>query len=315
MSTIKIKYLPYKNWKNVVEISNLEIKLIVIPEIGRIMHFGFINDENLLYQNDDFNGVAFKVGEYFTKDSIKQAPNVGGNRVLPCSEEYHHLITGSRYIPDPFINASAYTVDFLDNGIILKSPISALLGIQIKRTITILEEGCSVNINQELIKKQVAKNTVLEKIPLTIWSLSKIQVPNISYTSISENSIFKDGFTISKWPDAKNYAEESASVNNGFLELKSSEEHPQKIGLDSKKCVAAYLKNTLFVEQFTFDEKGTYPDKGTSVTIFGNHLFTELECLSPERVLSVGEKITYNLSWNLLKIKDSNHLAETLHSI
>ncbi|MCG1036857.1 hypothetical protein [Polaribacter sargassicola] len=312
MSAIQVKTITYKSWKKAVEISNLEIKIIVIPKTGRIISFGFINDENIFYENDQLTGIELKIGEYFYNNSIKQAPNIGGNRVLPCSEEYHHLITGSRHIPDPYINASAYTVDFLENGIVLKSPVSNLLGIQIKRTITIFNKGCKVNIYQELIKKQAAKNAELDKIPLTIWSLSKIKTPNISYTKLHKNSIFKDGFTISKWPDAKNYAEENTSIKDEILALKSSEEFPQKIGTDAKKWVAGYLKNTLFIEEFTFDENATYPDNGTSVTIFGNHLFTELECLSPEKILLVGEKINYNLSWNLLKISNKKEIINTL---
>jgi len=315
MSTIQVKTIPYKNWTNAVEISNLEIKVIVIPETGRIIYFGFLKEENIFYENEDLGGVEFKTGEYYTENSEKQAPNVGGNRVLPCSEDYHHLLTGSRHIPDPFINASAYAVAFLKNGIILKSPISEILGIQILRKITILEKGCKVNIHQELIKKQAAKNIDLEKIPLTIWSLSKIKTPNISFTKIAENSIFKNGFVISKWPDAKNYAEENASVNGDILTLKSSEEFPQKIGCDAKKWVAGYLNDTLFIEEFNFDENAVYPDYGTSVTIFGNHLFTELECLSPESTLSIGEKINYNLSWNLIKIKHKESLKTTLKNL
>ena len=315
MSAIQIKTITYNGWKNAVEISNLEIKLIVIPETGRIIYFGFLNGENLFYENKALEGVEFKVGEYFTENKEKKAPNIGGNRVLPCSEEYHHLITGSRHIPDPFISASCYSVEFLVNGVVLKSPISAILGIQIKRTITIAEVGAGVDIQQELVKIQVAKNTVLENIPLTIWSLSKIKTPNISFTSIADNSNFKDGFTISKWPDAKNYAEENVSVHNTILSLKSSDEFPQKIGLDAKKWVAGYLNDTLFIEKFTYDEKATYPDNGTSVTIFGNHLFTELECLSPEKHLSIGEKITYNLSWSLQKVYNNNQLEEILKTI
>ena len=315
MSVINIRNQNYKGWKNAIEISNLEIKIIVVPEMGRILHFGFLNDENLFYENENLAGIQFKKGTYFTENGVKQAPNVGGNRVLPCSEEYHHLLTGSRHIPDPFINASPYSVSILKNGVILESPISEILGVQIKRSITIAEEGAKVEIKQELIKKQAAKTVDLEKIPLTIWSLSKIKTPNISFTETSKKSIFKDGFTISKWPDATNYAEENVVLNDTFLELKSSEKFPQKIGLDARKYVAGYLNDTLFVEQFTFNEKAVYPDKGNSVTIFGNHLFTELECLSPEKKLSIGESIRYDLCWSLYKVNEKNEIKKILKSL
>ncbi|ARV14293.1 hypothetical protein [Polaribacter sp. SA4-12] len=315
MSAIKINNIVYKGWKETIEILNSEIKVLVVPETGRIMHFSFINGENILYENPDLEGVVFSTGEFYKKDHKIKAPNVGGNRVLPCSEDYFHLITGSRHVPDPFINASSYAVTFLSNGVVLESPISKLLGIQIKRTITISEVGTGVKIQQELVKIIPAKNDELEKIPFTIWSLSKIKTPNISYSKIAEKSIFKDGFTISKWPDATNYAEENVIVNDTILKLKSSEEFPQKIGLDAKKWVAGYLKNTLFIEQFKFDDNATYPDNGTSVTIFGNHLFTELECLSPEKTLSIGESIQYDLHWNLCKVNDESEVNSLLENL
>ena len=148
MSQIKIRKTRYKNW-NTIELSNLEIKILIAPEIGRVISFSFLTGENIFYENKDLEGVQFNTGKYFKKDGFIKAPNIGGNRVLPCSEEYFERITGSRHVPDPFINASAYTYSLLEDGLILKSPISELLGVQIQRILTISETGTTVNIKQE----------------------------------------------------------------------------------------------------------------------------------------------------------------------
>jgi hypothetical protein len=317
MSGIIIENKIYKGWRKSIEISNSEIKIILIPEIGRIMYYGFKGGENIFYENQEFEGRAFSSGEYYKKNSKIQAPNVGGNRVLPCSEEYFHLLTGSRHVPDPFINASSYKATCLDNGVILESPISKLLGIQIKRTITISDQGTEVKIEQELIKKIAAQNQEIEKIPLTIWSLSKIKTPNISYLPIHDNSIFKNGFMIPVWPDSKNNAISNIKVNTDLLQIQSSKNLPQKVGADSKNWVAGFLEKQLFVEQFNFDTalRKSYPDKGTSVTIFGNNLFTELECLSPEKTLSIGEKINYDLYWSLHKVDHKESVNKLLKGL
>jgi hypothetical protein len=314
MSVIIIKNKTYKGWEKSIEISNSEIKIIVVPEMGRILHFSFLEGENIFYENQEFEGVEFSLGEYYKKGEHIQAPDIGGNRVLPCSEEYFHLLTGSRHVPDPFINASAYKATCIDNGVILESPISKLLGIQIKRTITISEKGTRVNIKQKLIKKTVAQNEQMEKIPLTIWSLSKIKTPNISYLPIQEKSVFKDGFMIPVWPDSKNNATSNVIVNSNLLEIKSSGGMPQKVGADSKTWVAAHLNKLVFIEHFNFVERlrEFYPDGGTSVTIFGNSLFTELECLSPEKTLLIGEQINYDLYWNLHKMDNKNQVESLL---
>lgn len=315
MSTIKINKIAYKGWKNAVEITNSEIKILVVPEIGRIMHFGFLDGQNIFYENKQLEGIQLNTGEYFKENNIKQAPNFGGNRVLPCSEEYFDSLTGSRHIPDPFINASAYKTILLKNGVLLISPLSELLGIQIERRITLSENGTDVSIKQKLSKKNAAKNTILEKIPLTIWSLSKIKIPNVSYLPIDTNSIFKAGFLIPKWPDSKNNANINTAINKGILELKSSEDLPQKVGADSKNWVAGYVDNSLFIEEFNFETQTLYPDGGTSVTLFGNSLFSELECLSPEKKLQIGESICYDLHWSLLKVKDKKEVHSILQSL
>lgn len=316
MSQIKVRKIKYKNW-NTIEISNLEISIIIAPEVGRILHYSFLAGQNILYENPELEGIQFKKDSYFKKDNILQAPNIGGNRVLPCSEEYFEEITGSRHIPDPCVNASAYSYSLLKNGIILESPISHLLGIQIKRVITIYETGTVVDIQQKLIKKIAAKNVNLEAIPLTIWSLSKIKTPNIAYLPINPNSTFEKGFLISIWPDAENNAFKNVSVHNAILELKSSEDLPQKVGSDSKNWIAGLVADTLFVERykFNFDTKKQYPDGGTSCTIFGNNLFSELECLSPEKTLKIGESIKYDLKWSLQILKDKNELQPILHRL
>jgi hypothetical protein len=316
MSQITVRKIRYKHW-NTIEISNLEIKILIVPEIGRVLHYGYLTGENIFYENQELEGVQFKKGDYFKKDNIAQAPNIGGNRVLSCSEEYFEEITGSRHIPDPSINASAYNYSLLKNGIILESPISDLLGVQLKRTITISETGTVVDIKQELIKKTPAKNKDLEEIPLSIWSLSKIKTPNIAYLPINPDSIFEKGFLISVWPDAENNAFKNVSVHNDILEIKSSEDLPQKVGSDSKNWIASVIAKTLFVERYTFesDRKELYPDGGTSCTIFGNDLFSELECLSPEKTLKIGETIQYDLQWSLQTIKTKKKLHPILHRL
>ena len=315
MSAIHINTVPYKGWKKTIEISNSEIKILVVPATGRIMYYGFVGGENVLYENSALEGVLFNTGEYYKENDEIQAPNVGGNRVLPCSEDYFHVLTGSRHIPDPFINASSYDVTFLINGIVLESPISKILGVQIQRTITISEKGTGVDIQQELIKKMPAQNAAIEKIPLTIWSLSKIKIPNCSYFPIHKESIFKNGYFIPEWPDAKNNAAINVTTNSAILKIKSSETLPQKVGSDAKNWIAGFLEKTLFIEKFTFHEKGVYPDNGTSVTIFGNNLFTELECLSPEKTLQIGERISHDLHWNLYNVNDENEVNSILKSL
>ncbi|MGK0448953.1 MAG: hypothetical protein ACJA2M_002755, partial [Polaribacter sp.] len=63
MSAIKISNITYKGWKNTIEISNLDIKVIIVPEIGRIMYYGFLDGQNIFYENEQLQGIQFNTGE------------------------------------------------------------------------------------------------------------------------------------------------------------------------------------------------------------------------------------------------------------
>ena len=57
------------------------------------------------------------------------------------------------------------------------------------------------------------------------------------------------------------------------------------------------------INVFTFDNNESYPDGGTSATIFTCTNFTELECLSPEKALKIGETLEFDIRWKLNKLK------------
>ena len=147
----------------------------------------------------------------------------------------------------------------------------------------------------------------------------KILVLKRTFLNIHKSSkiVVKNGYLIPVWPDAKNNAFKNVSVANDILAIKSSEDLPQKVGSDSKNWIASFLAETLFVENYNFEnnQKAVYPDGGTSCTIFGNDLFSELECLSPEKTLKIGEIIRYDLQWSLQKVKDESAVKSILQSL
>ena len=46
MAQVTVEEIEYEGWANSIEIANPEVRVVVVPAIGRIMHYGFVGGEN-----------------------------------------------------------------------------------------------------------------------------------------------------------------------------------------------------------------------------------------------------------------------------
>jgi hypothetical protein len=305
---IQMFKINYKGWSNAIELQNERVRLVIVPQIGRIMHYSFVNDKNVLYENSKLAGLLLKEGDGFIENGQSISPNIGGDRVSPCSDNYFETLTGSRRLADQWINNGPYCATIIDNGVQLESPVSPLLGVKLIRTIHLEPNTTKVIIEQELIKVQPARSNMIDTIPLTIWNLSQIRPPKSMWVPLQKKSVFKNGFDVPAWPDALNHAADNIEINNNLLKLNPITENNQKIGIDADGWVAGLVDNVLMVQRFNLNLGLKFPDGGTNAAIFSNAEFAELECLSPEKVLKPGESIKHTIIWELHRINHEKEL-------
>ena len=48
MAQVTVEEIEYEGWARSIEIANPDVRLVVVPAIGRIMHYGFVGGENIL---------------------------------------------------------------------------------------------------------------------------------------------------------------------------------------------------------------------------------------------------------------------------
>jgi hypothetical protein len=300
----------YMGWTNAVEISNEAVRIVVVPDVGRIIHYSFAGDKNLFYVNPEMAGVVFGRGVDYLVDGKPKTPNIGGDRVLPSSQNYTHLVRGSRHLADPWITSSPCEYTLLKDGVRIETPISKLQGIKFIRTVTLDPHSSRVKIDQQLKKIHPAKDEACDAIPLTIWNLTKLRPPKATWMPLREDSVHPGGFAIPEWPDAKNYAGDNCEVQNGILKVLPVTENGEKVGADAAGWVAGLVDDVLMVEYFIPDPDADYPDGGMSAAIFSCARFTELECLSPRKILKPGESIEHVIWWELKKIKNQSELLD-----
>ena len=308
-SQVKTEIINYKGWEKAIRISNKEVLLVVVPQIGRIMHYSYLDEKNLLYENRELEGKTFRADKPYKVDGERAHAGFGGDRIWPTVQDDFVKHNGSRGLSDPWIDGDSWDYKLTNKGVEITSKTSEYLGIKVIRHITLEEKGTTVNIGQKMEKVQMGIKKHFEPIKATIWNLSKVKTPEFGLLPLSHNSIFENSIEFQKWPDNINSAPKNYSKHGNVGQLLPVPGVFQKMGTDSKGWVAGVYDNMVFGQFFTFDKTETYPDGGTSATIFTCTRFTELECLSPEQALKVGETLEFNIKWKLNKLKPGPHAA------
>lgn len=300
---VKTELINYKGWNNAVQLTNADIKLVVVPHIGRIIHFSYINEKNLLYENSEFEGQVFSAEKPYNVNGKLARASFGGDRIWPTKQDDFESLNGSRALSDPWIDGSEWKYARVKGGVKITSRVSNYLGVKVTRIITLNKKGATVNIQQKMEKVKLGYQKKFEPIPVTIWSLSKVKNPEFGLLPLSENSIFENSIEFQEWPDTINSASKNYSRHGNVGQLVPMPNQPQKMGTDSRGWVAGVYDDKVFGQFFKFDKNETYPDGGTSATIYTCNDYTELECLSPERKLKVGEILEHNIKWKLKRIQ------------
>ena len=82
---VNVRAIEYRGWSGSVEITSDTVRVVVVPAIGRIMYYGFIDGQNVLYENPALFGRTLKDGPLKENgESIWAA--FGGNRIWPTEE-------------------------------------------------------------------------------------------------------------------------------------------------------------------------------------------------------------------------------------
>jgi len=307
---ITVQKINYKGWENSMELKNDLIRVIVVPAIGRIMHYSFIHSDNILYNDPSLYGKILSINDFSNKEKIPQWHSFGGDRVWPTEESMFTVVNDYKRPPDHWFDGLAYEAEIIKNGVIIKSQVSDFCGAQLTRKIFLKEHCTKVYIEQQIDKIKPAKHKELESVPLTIWNVTQIKPTSQVLMPLNNNSCFENRIYIPFWDDYPNQAHKNYRIEKDVLLFLPDSSMNQKIGADASGWVAGIVDNIVMAEFFHFEENTQYPDSGTSATAFTCPTFTELECLSPLVKLKTGQSRNYNITWDIHQISGTNNLLE-----
>ena len=106
MAQVTVEEIEYEGWANSIEIANPDVRVVVVPAIGRIMHYGLVGGENILWSDPKLHGQVLPDGQPNVDGEGQYTwTNFGGDKVM--AEFFRR--DGTQSYPDGGLSAEVYT--------------------------------------------------------------------------------------------------------------------------------------------------------------------------------------------------------------
>lgn len=135
--TMQVVYADQPCWR----LSNGAVDVVVNPDTGRIVRYGFVGQGNVLWENPRAREVAPRPGDW---------KNWGGDKVWLWPQAAWKAATGRVWPPPGDGNGSRYSVEPTRGGLRLTSTEVSGLGLRVVRDIGLAATGSRVTIRSRL---------------------------------------------------------------------------------------------------------------------------------------------------------------------
>lgn len=275
----------YKDYGQVVKLSNDQVELMVTTDLGpRIIYYGFVGGDNILGEMGVQEGVETELGEWRL---------YGGHRLWTAPEALPRS-----YAPD---NDPVEFETLQPCGVCLRPHEEERVGVRKELTVILERAGTRVDVHHKIT------NTGLWPIEVACWGLTIVKgggttiFPQEPFAPHTECLLPVRPLVLWSYTDM---SDPRWKFGSRFVQLKSDPalNTPQKIGALVKSGWAAYnLEDTLFVKRFGYDQNAVYPDFGCNFETYTRGSFMEVESLGPLTRLEPGQCATHVERWYLAK--------------
>lgn len=286
-----------------VTISNGWVRLTVNPSVGRIVDFGRVEGPNLMRITDPTVLTAGKAdrGGY---------QGYGGDQLWPAQQTIWGDIRGSGGTWPPLDELDGPNWNITDQGplhVTITLPQTPLLGLVGERRMELSADSPHVSITNTFTRTAIADPD--ETFPVHIWSVTGIVEPEFVLADISRD---KPAGTADWVRLANNPTRIVRVINEGQALRFDNQAHgpgqsPSQNGMKLGSLgnwLAAIYPDSMFMQTNQYDPDGSFPD-GASLEIYSSQSsgseYVELEVLSTNVDLLLGESLTNRVQWHLLE--------------
>jgi hypothetical protein len=279
----RTKYLGFAAYR----LSNGHSEAVVVPALGRIMRYGLVGGQNLLW-----NAVPApaKAGEW---------RNWGGDKSWPAPQNRWPLSIGHDWPPHPSWDGNAYQAEVLPGGRLrIRSGVWPRFGCRVIRDFSFSPHG-------DFEVTQTYEKVSGPPVELAIWSITQLATPEAIFIPANAESTYKNGF---HWLTKSAKPTDVTLVRPDLLRIRPSGADTNKIGVDATSASIVTVTRGLAFQQKAAKPQGNYPDgaqgSGFPTEVFdiggtGKGHYMETELLSPLRLFYVGSSWTHTVRWSL----------------
>jgi hypothetical protein len=283
---VKITSVTYNGWSGAYRLSNGTVELVVVPQISRIMQYGYTGGPNLLWNNPEEVGKAPVPGAW---------ANYGGDKAWPWPQYDWPKILGADWPPPPAADGKPFTARIANPSTleIVSSPLDGF-SVRIERDIHLADTGTRVTITTRFVRLDGGA-------PHTIgaWTITQIAPAPTVYAQLLPGSTLPDG-----WKKLGFDPFASVAAADGVLTVKRDPTHGSKIGIDGA-ALGAVLGDTLFTLRDVVSDAGGFTP-GERVQVYSHEDpggYTEMELTSPKILLArPGDTATLTTVWELSRL-------------
>lgn len=281
----EVKEIQYENYGRCVQISNGLIDLVVTIEVGpRIVRFGFVNEENVLY-----NDLERKLVNH--NPSI--AERYGKNAAFYCYGGHRVWISPERMPESYYPDNDPVVYGILTDGVSFTPARQKKNEIQLGFEI-ILGEGATDVMILHTAKNQSKENQTLALCAITMLNGGGTELIPQNRENTPDNLILPNRL-LSYWPYTDLH-DNRISLSNKFITIRHDPKiaEPLKIGCNNLLGWAAYSNHGYtLVKRFVHNAKAAYPDFGCSYETYVCGDYVEMQTLSPLYNMEPGEGIRH----------------------
>ncbi len=272
-----------------VRLSNGTIDVAVAPSVGRIVHFGPAGGRNLLW----LNTVAGADEKYEAHG--RSYSNIGGDKLWPTVQTlWPQAYGGGPWPPDGIIDGGPWwLVERSDRHVVIESRRSPHLGVVVRREVRLPDRGASLTI--------INRTTRVADSPfgVTNWTVTQTQRPR--YVLLDAGRPTGPPGPWIGMSEARKLDDLVKTIEDAqAVAWTPTQSGGAKIGALGA-WVAGVYNDVIFLQRTRFDPAAEYPD-GSSVQVYSDDNYTELELLSPFVPLDVGSTLTNTVTWSLLPL-------------
>lgn len=239
MAAVTVEKVDYKGWTGSYKISNGTVEVIVVPQVGRVMSYGYSGEKNVLWQNDALLGKTF----HASRDPYR---NYGGDKLWIAPR------TLWQWPPDMAFDGSPWTAKPLPNGVEIESAVGSPVQVQLRRQITLGDFRTEVTFLNSLFNRAERKEVGL-------WQATQIVPPDGTTLDITGGWY---GF------GNQNLSDPGEVLSGSTINLQPLAGRVRKLGSTTQAGrLSAVIGNVKFFSESPTVRGGQYPDHNSAQQI------------------------------------------------